>query len=51
MIKGAKRYYLQQFVDSGMCIEEGHTGYERREMKEMLEEVRKVIPARELRGV
>ncbi len=51
LIKGTKNYYLQQFVDSGMCIEEGHTGYSRREMKRMLEEVRKVIPTRELRGV
>ena len=51
LIKGEENYYLQQFVDSGMCIEEGHTGYDRREMKQLLEEVRKVIPTRQLRGV
>ena len=51
MIKGAKHYYLQQFVDSGRCIEEGFTAYSKEEMQELCDEVRKIIPDVQLRGV
>ena len=51
MIKGAKNYYLQQFVDSGRCIEAGFTAYSREEMLELQKEVQKIIPNVQLRGV
>ena len=51
MLKGAKRYYLQQFVDSGKCIENGLSGYDREEMEEILKEVQAIIPEAQLRGV
>ncbi|MBQ9036658.1 MAG: anaerobic ribonucleoside-triphosphate reductase activating protein [Erysipelotrichaceae bacterium] len=51
MIKGAKNYYLQQFVDSGRCIEAGFTAYSREEMLELQREVQKIIPNVQLRGV
>ena len=51
MIKGCKHYYLQQFVDSGRCIEQGFTAYDRDEMYEMKEAVAKYIPEVELRGI
>lgn len=51
MIRGAKHYYLQQFVDSGRCIEEGFTAYSKDEMQELCDEVRKIIPEVQLRGV
>ena len=51
MIKGCKHYYLQQFVDSGRCIEQGFSAYNREEMYELKEEVAKYIPEVELRGI
>ena len=51
MIKGAKNYYLQQFVDSGRCIEAGFTAYSREEMLELQRKVQKIIPNVQLRGV
>ena len=50
-IKGAKHYYLQQFVDSGRCIREGLSAYTAEEMKGLLKEVQTIIPNAELRGV
>jgi anaerobic ribonucleoside-triphosphate reductase activating protein len=50
-IQGAKRYYLQQFKDSGRCIEEGYTAYSDQEMKGLLKQVRTILPQAELRGV
>ncbi len=49
-IKGAKHYYLQQFVDSGNCIEEGYSAYDATSMNDMYEQVKKIIPTVELRG-
>ncbi|MBQ1521351.1 MAG: anaerobic ribonucleoside-triphosphate reductase activating protein [Erysipelotrichaceae bacterium] len=51
MIKGCKHYYLQQFVDSGRCIEQGYTSYTKEEMSELRDEVAKYVPVVELRGV
>ena len=51
LIQGAKRYFLQGFVDSGDLLGEGVGAYSRKEMEEMLETVRKYVPSAELRGV
>ena len=50
-IKGAKRYYLQAFVDSGDILGEGIGPYSEEEMKEMLEIVKKQVPSAEVRGI
>ena len=50
-IKGADRYYLQQFVDSGDLIQQGLTGYNKDIMEQALEIVKTGIPNAELRGV
>lgn len=50
-IKNAKNYYLQQFVDSGKCIQEGFTSYTKEEMEDLLTEIRKVNENVQLRGV
>ena len=39
MIKGAKRYYLQGFLDSGDIVGEGISAYSDTEMKGFLEEI------------
>ena len=50
-IRGAQRYYLQCFTDSGDLIGEGLSAYSETEMEELLAIARKEIPASELRGV
>ena len=50
-IKGADRYFLQQFVDSGDLIQQGLTGYNKDIMEQALEIVKTTIPNAELRGV
>ena len=50
-IKGAKRYYLQSFVDSGDLIGSGVTGYTKEIMEQALEIVQRNIPNAKLRGV
>lgn len=51
-IIGAKKYYLQQFVDSGDLISpEGLSAYSEEELKEFLAEIRKYIPNTYLRGI
>ena len=50
-LRGAKRYYLQSFVDSGDLIGSGMTPYSREELDAMLAAVKPYIPATELRGV
>ena len=42
-IKGAKRYYLQTFVDSGSLVGEGCSAYSTEEMKEMADVLRPFI--------
>ena len=49
-IKGAKRYYLQSFVDSGNLIGKAE-GFDKNEMEEFLSTVREYIPSAELRGI
>ncbi len=50
-LKGAPRYYLQAFVDSGDLIQPGLRAYTKEIMDQALEIVRKYIPAAELRGI
>ncbi|MBQ7132727.1 MAG: anaerobic ribonucleoside-triphosphate reductase activating protein [Oscillospiraceae bacterium] len=50
-IKGAKRYYLQKFIDSGDIICSGLGAHDDEYMKQCLEVVRKYVPTAQLRGV
>ncbi len=51
-IEGAREYYLQQYKDSGDVIRPDALGaFTDEEMRELLERVRTVIPAAQLRGV
>lgn len=50
-IQGTPRYFLQNFVDSGMLIDGSCKGVSRPQMREMLEIVKKYIPNAELRGI
>ncbi len=49
-IRGAKRYYLQAFRDSGDLIGEGLSAFSPKEMQTLLEAARKEIPNTEIRG-
>lgn len=51
MIKGAERYFLQNFVDSGSLIEPGHTPADPEEMKKMLATVSRYVKYASIRGV
>ncbi len=50
MIKGTKKYYLQNFVDSGDIISEGMHPLEEKEMEILLNTARKYIPEAKIRG-
>ena len=50
-IRGAKKYYLQQFVDSGDLLQQGLRGYNKDIMNQALEIVRQYVPNAQLRGV
>lgn len=50
-LRGARRYYLQTFVDSGDIIQPGLRAYTKEIMEQALEIVRKDIPNAELRGI
>lgn len=50
-IKGAKRYFLQNFVDSGNLIGSGITGQSKEEMEKLLAVVKKHVPDSCLRGI
>ena len=50
-IKGAKRYYLQQFQDFGNLIQPGFTAYSNEEMETLRSIVSEYIPNTEVRGV
>ena len=50
-ISGAKRYFLQTYVDSGDILCEGFSAYNATEMLEMLEISRKNLPCTVLRGI
>ena len=50
-IRVAKRYFLQNFVDSGNLIQPGLTGVSSEEMEEMASAARTILPRVALRGV
>lgn len=50
-IKGAKKYFLQGFVDSGNLIQEGLHGCSKEEMEKYRQVVLKYIPTTEIRGM
>ena len=50
-IQGARRYFLQAFVDSGDLIRPGLSGYDKAEMETLHAAVAQVLPAAQLRGV
>ena len=50
-IRGARRYYLQQFEDSGELIRPGLHAYNENIMHQALDVVRKYVPSAELRGI
>ena len=50
-IKGAKRWYLQNFVDSGDIISSGMHAAPEEKMREFLEISRDFVPSAELRGI
>ena len=50
-IRGAKAYYLQNFVDSGALLDPETHGADESEMKEFLEIMKQFVPTAELRGM
>ncbi len=50
-IKGTKRYFLQNFVDSGNLIDGSCKGVSPADMREMLEKAKKFIPEAQIRGL
>lgn len=50
-ISGAKRYFLQNFVDSGNLINEGVSGVSREEMEKMREAASQYVTDTQIRGI
>ena len=50
-LSGAKRYFIQQFIDSGDLICSGLEAFTREETEKLLAAVRKCVPAAEIRGL
>ncbi len=50
-IKGAKHYYLQQFVPSENVIEQGWSAYNKEEMEDLCAAVQELVPSCKLRGI
>lgn len=50
-IKGAKRYFLQSFVDSGSLIGEGYSAHEKNTLEAFVQALSEYIPSVQLRGV
>ena len=50
-IKGTKKYYLQNFVDSGNLIDCSVEGVSKEEMQKMLEAIKEYVPTAEIRGI
>lgn len=50
-LAGAKRYYIQSFVDSGDVIESGMSAYTKEILTQALESVKEYVPSAELRGI
>ena len=49
-IKGAKKYYLQAFVDSGDLICDGLSSYDKNDMQNLLNMIKPRIPSTKIRG-
>ena len=49
-IKGAKKYYLQAFVDSGNLICDGLSSYDKNDMQNLLNMIKPRIPSTKIRG-
>ena len=49
-IKGAKKYFLQKYKDSGDILGDGCDGFSDTEMDEILKKVKVIIPEAEIRG-
>ena len=49
-ISGAKKYFLQSFVDSGDLIKDGMHGYDKNEMEKLVKLLEKDVPTAALRG-
>ena len=50
-IAGARRYFLQNFVDSGMLIDSAMTGVPKEETLRMLDAARRFVPSAAVRGL
>ena len=50
-IKGAKRYFLQGFVDSGALLAEGCSAHEKNTLEAFREAVSAYVPSVQIRGV
>jgi len=50
-IQGAKRYFLQNFIDSGNLIAENMSGVSKEEMEKMREAASQYVPNTQLRGI
>ncbi|MBQ7761457.1 MAG: anaerobic ribonucleoside-triphosphate reductase activating protein [Clostridia bacterium] len=50
-IKGAERYFLQNFVDSGNLIQSNLHEHDKEALEKMLKIVRKFVPNAEIRGI
>ncbi len=50
-LKGAPKYFLQAFSDSGNLLGEGMHGYAKNEMEDLLKLLKKDIPSAQIRGI
>lgn len=50
-LKGAKKYYLQGFIDSGDLICTGYNGYDKKDLEKLLNIAKKHFEVTELRGI
>ena len=50
-LHGAKRYFIQQFIDSGDLISQGLEAFTKEETLKLLAAVRKYIPNADFRGI
>ncbi len=51
LIAGAKRYFIQQFIDSGDLIKTGFEAFTKEETEKLLAAVRERVPSAEIRGI
>jgi len=51
ILRGADHYFLQKFVDSGNLLSNGLGAMPDEEMRQILSDVQKIIPAAQLRGI